>query len=79
MDKINKNYCNNKCLSGPAGKSIGYYSYGTCLDWAYDEIKVDYVFAWEIYQGGKDIRNKERNKEKYNFGMKNFLKNQSFI
>ncbi len=45
---IKKNYCKN-CDLGAPSKLIGYKSSGTCLDYIYDNMKVPYSFAWEIY------------------------------
>eukprot|EP01017_Pseudomicrothorax_dubius_P041428 TRINITY_DN6627_c0_g2_i1.p1 TRINITY_DN6627_c0_g2~~TRINITY_DN6627_c0_g2_i1.p1 ORF type:complete len:366 (+),score=74.52 TRINITY_DN6627_c0_g2_i1:118-1215(+) len=53
-ENLNQKYCN--CPAGAAGKEVGYLSPGTCLDYAYDKLKVDYAFAWEIYSGRKKDR-----------------------
>ena len=45
---MNSKYCN--CPAGAAGKEVGYLCPGTCLDYAYDTLKVPYSFAWEIYK-----------------------------
>jgi len=45
--ELDKDYC--QCPFGGAGKEVGYQCPGTCLDWAYDVLKVPYTFAFEIY------------------------------
>ena len=60
MDEINIQYCNEKCSTGAAGESIGYFSSGTCLDYVYDELNADLAFAWEIYMGCHPINRKSR-------------------
>jgi hypothetical protein len=45
---IKKKYC-PICQRGPPSKSIGYQSSGTCLDYIYENFKVPYTLAWEIY------------------------------
>jgi len=45
---IKKKYCSN-CDMGAPSKLIGYKSSGTCLDYIYDNLKVPYSLAWEIY------------------------------
>lgn len=52
LGELNPKHC--QCESGAAGKEVGYLCPGTCLDYAYDTLKVPYVFAWEIYQKGFD-------------------------
>jgi hypothetical protein len=48
MNIIKKKYC-PVCQLGPPSKLIGYKSSGTCLDYIYDNYKVPYALAWEIY------------------------------
>lgn len=45
--KLNKDYC--QCTTGSIGNDLGYLCPGTCLDYAFDEIKSKYAFAFEIY------------------------------
>lgn len=52
IDKLNPTYC--QCPSGPAGKEVGYLCPGTCLDFAYDEVKTKYSFAFEIFASDAD-------------------------
>lgn len=54
LSQLNPNHC--KCSTGSAGKEVGYLCPGTCLDYAYDKLKVPYVFAWEIYEKGFDFK-----------------------
>lgn len=57
LNQLNPKHC--QCSAGAAGKEVGYLCPGTCLDYAYDTMKVPYVFAWEIYEKGFDYRNLE--------------------
>ena len=52
IDKLNPDYC--QCPSGPAGKEVGYLCPGTCLDYAYDNAKTKYSFAFEIFASDAD-------------------------
>ena len=52
LDSINSKYC--QCESGAAGKTVGYLCPGTCLDYAYDKLGVEYSYALEIWK--KDDR-----------------------
>ncbi|CAD7928266.1 unnamed protein product [Amoebophrya sp. A120] len=47
LQQLDANYC--KCPFGAAGKEVGYSCPGTCLDYVYDKLGVDYAFAFEIY------------------------------
>jgi hypothetical protein len=40
----------DKVPVGEAADVLNYRSYGTCVDYAYEELAVDYCFAWEIYE-----------------------------
>lgn len=53
LSDLNPKYC--QCSAGAAGKEVGYLCPGTCLDYAYDKLKVPYVFAWEIYERNYDF------------------------
>ena len=57
LSELNPKHCN--CNAGAAGREVGYLCPGTCLDYAYDTMKVPYVFAWEIYQRDFDYRKLE--------------------
>lgn len=64
---IKEKYCRN-CQMGSVRNLIGYISSGTCLDYVYDNYKVPYAFAWEIYSD-----------ESVNYELENFRKgNKSF-
>jgi hypothetical protein len=47
LNAVDQKYCN--CNPGSAAREIGYNSPGTSVDYAYDQLKVPYSFAWEIY------------------------------
>ena len=49
VDSVDKEHC--QCPLGEAGVTIGYSSSGTCIDWAYSNLKTKWVYAFEIYQG----------------------------
>lgn len=51
---IKRKYCNN-CDMGSPAKLIGYKSSGTCLDYIYDNLKVPYSLAWEIYTNEREF------------------------
>ncbi len=53
LNRLNKDYCD--CKMGPAGLNVGYTSPGTSLDYAYDQLKVPYSYAFEIYSQYNDI------------------------
>jgi hypothetical protein len=53
LSAIDKKYCD--CDYGAAGAGVGYLSPGTCLDYAFDVLKVPYSFAFEIYSEMSDI------------------------
>ncbi len=53
LSQIDKKYCD--CEVGAAGAEIGYLSPGTCLDYAYDKLKIPYSFAFEIYSQFDDL------------------------
>ncbi len=57
LKELNPKHC--RCSAGSAGKEVGYLCPGTCLDYAYDKLKVPYVFAWEIYDRIFDFRELE--------------------
>jgi len=44
---VDSETCN--CPLGEAFVSIGYSSWGTCIDWVYENLKTAYVYAFEIY------------------------------
>lgn len=54
LSEMNDQFCGD-CAAGAAGEKIGYYSSGTCLDYAYDQLQIPYTFAFEIYAKQLDI------------------------
>jgi hypothetical protein len=74
LKEIQERFC-PVCKVGAPSKLIGYKSSGTCLDYIYDNFKVPYSLAWEIYSNevpfydflqGQTIRN-ERTDIDYTF------------
>lgn len=63
LNEVQRKYC-PICHVGSASKMIGYKSSGTCLDYIYDNFKVPYSLAWEIYSN-----------ENYFHGMEEYVKN----
>ena len=55
LDTLQNKYCPS-CDVGAAGKEVGYLSPGSCIDYAYDELKIRYSFAFEIYHGSIDLK-----------------------
>jgi len=55
LKSINKKYC--KCRSGPAANELFYLCPGNNLDYAFENNKSKYAFAFEIYDG--DTENPE--------------------
>jgi hypothetical protein len=53
LSEINSKHCT--CNNGAAGKEVGYLCPGTCLDYAYENLKIPYVFAWEIFSQNFDF------------------------
>jgi hypothetical protein len=51
---LKSKYCKN-CDMGAPSVLIGYQSSGTCLDYIYDNYKVPYSLAWEIYTNERDF------------------------
>ena len=45
--------CN--CPLGEAVVKIGYSSWGTCIDWVYQNLKTPYVYAFEIFTNEGDM------------------------
>mmetsp|Transcript_24493 Transcript_24493/g.61605 ORF Transcript_24493/g.61605 Transcript_24493/m.61605 type:complete len:498 (-) Transcript_24493:165-1658(-) len=59
LQTLDENFC--QCPFGAAGKEVGYSCPGTCLDYVYDKLHVDYSFAFEIYGNpSEDASLKER-------------------
>lgn len=49
IKNVNSKYCD--CKAGAIGNELWYLCPGTCLDYAYEQLKVKYTFAFEIYDG----------------------------
>lgn len=49
MKVLNDKYC--KCKAGSIGNELWYLCPGTCLDYAYENLNIQYTFAFEIYNG----------------------------
>jgi len=49
VKKINRKYCN--CTAGSIGNELGYLCHGTCLDYAFEQLRVKFTFGFEIYDG----------------------------
>jgi hypothetical protein len=63
IENLDDRYCH--CPSGSAGHEVGYDCPGTCLDYVYDRMNVNYSFAFEIYTGsGKRLLSDRYNKAK---------------
>lgn len=48
LNNIKNKYC-SVCHVGAPSMLIGYQSSGTCVDYIYENYKVPYTLAWEIY------------------------------
>jgi hypothetical protein len=70
LNEIQKKYC-PICHVGSASKMIGYKSSGTCLDYIYDNFKVPYSLAWEIYSNENYFHEMEEYVKKYNSKLNN--------
>ena len=54
LNVLKKKYCRNYYMGAPS-VLIGYQSSGICLDYIYDNYKVPYSLAWEIYTNEIDF------------------------
>jgi len=67
LNKIKNKFC-SVCEVGTPSILLGYTSRGTCLDYVYDNFKIPYSFAWEVYSNEKrfqemfDYENKQNTK-----------------
>jgi hypothetical protein len=52
LKNLDTEYC--QCPFGAAGREVGYSCPGTCLDYVYDELGVEYSFAFEIFTWKQD-------------------------
>lgn len=49
LDDLNYHHCQNRCLVGSGGGSVGYLAHGTSTDYMHDIVKVPMAFTFEIY------------------------------
>lgn len=76
LRNLDRDYC--QCPYGAAGKEVGYSCPGTCLDYVYDHLGVEYSFAFEIYTrqeewGALKQRYQEKQSEEEAEGVANFM------
>ena len=71
LKSIQSKYC-KQCVVGSPAETLNYFSYGNCLDYAYEVLKIPYSFAWEIYSG--DTMNEELNVIKEKNQMRRMLR-----
>lgn len=63
LQEVDQVHC--QCPFGAAGKEVGYACPGTSVDWAYDKLKAQYSFAWEIWvTGGREALTERWNEQK---------------
>lgn len=49
LEDLNHRHCQNRCLVGSGGGSVGYLAHGTSTDYMYDIAKVPMSFTFEIF------------------------------
>ncbi|KAJ0966894.1 hypothetical protein J5N97_023811 [Dioscorea zingiberensis] len=49
LEDLNHHHCQDKCLVGSGGGSVGYLAHGTSTDYMHDIVKVPMAFTFEIY------------------------------
>ncbi|MQL85109.1 hypothetical protein Taro_017625 [Colocasia esculenta] len=49
LEEVNHHHCQDRCLVGSGGGSVGYLAHGTSTDYMYDILKVPFAFTFEIY------------------------------
>ncbi|XP_077220862.1 Zn-dependent exopeptidases superfamily protein [Tasmannia lanceolata] len=49
LEDVNHLHCQDKCLVGSGGGSVGYLAHGTSTDYMYEIVKVPMAFTFEIY------------------------------
>ncbi|EXB56340.1 Carboxypeptidase A6 [Morus notabilis] len=49
LKKLNHLHCDERCMIGSGGGSVGYLAHGTATDYMYDIVKVPMAFTFEIY------------------------------
>ncbi|XP_028083274.1 mast cell carboxypeptidase A [Camellia sinensis] len=49
LEKLNHLHCEDRCIVGSGGGSVGYLAHGTATDYMYDIARVPMAFTFEIY------------------------------
>eukprot|EP00249_Psilotum_nudum_P008304 c21180_g1_i2 orf=832-1941(-) len=49
LQKLDRLHCNNTCVTGSGGSSVGYLAHGTATDYMYESLKIPLAFTFEIY------------------------------
>ncbi|XP_020234667.1 carboxypeptidase A6 [Cajanus cajan] len=49
LEEVNHLHCQERCVIGSGGGSVGYFAHGTATDFMYDIVGVPMAFTFEIY------------------------------
>ncbi|KAE8057375.1 hypothetical protein FH972_014076 [Carpinus fangiana] len=49
LEEVNRHHCQERCMIGSGGGSVGYLAHGTATDFMYDIARVPMAFTFEIY------------------------------
>ncbi|KAL2636771.1 hypothetical protein AAZX31_06G017400 [Glycine max] len=52
LEEVNQLHCQERCMIGSGGGSVGYFAHGTATDFMYDIVGVPMAFTFEIYGDG---------------------------
>ncbi|CBI40708.3 hypothetical protein VitviT2T_026922 [Vitis vinifera] len=52
LEELNHLHCQDRCMIGSGGGSVGYLAHGTATDYMYDVVRVPMAFTFEIYGDG---------------------------
>ncbi|KAF7829489.1 carboxypeptidase A6 [Senna tora] len=52
LEEVNHLHCQEHCMIGSGGGSVGYLAHGTATDFMYDIVRVPMAFTFEIYGDG---------------------------
>ncbi|WVZ19053.1 hypothetical protein V8G54_006375 [Vigna mungo] len=52
LEEVNHHHCQERCMIGSGGGSVGYFAHGTATDFMYDVVGVPMAFTFEIYGDG---------------------------
>ncbi|XP_034677307.1 carboxypeptidase A6 [Vitis riparia] len=52
LEELNHLHCQDHCMIGSGGGSVGYLAHGTATDYMYDVVRVPMAFTFEIYGDG---------------------------